>query len=154
MRAALGDVADLSGGMLAVVCTGQNAVTHDEKIAVFDSVDERFADEWIDNIDKVLGGKNPEYFVVQHMEPDHSGSIVKFMEKYAGKRIIIHLTSVNFANDEIAKLAAIHTQYPDYKFTVALPALNLQLVAKLKEKDIPFLEFIVVAIKSIGKSSG
>ena len=64
--------------------------------------------------------------------------LVKFMEKYAGKRIIIHLASVNFANDEIAKLAAIHTQYPDYKFTVALPALNLQLIAKLKEKDIPF----------------
>ena len=60
----------------------------DEKIAVFDSVDERFADEWIDNIDKVLDGKSPEYFVVQHMEPDHSGSIVKFMEKYPNTKIV------------------------------------------------------------------
>ena len=60
----------------------------DEKIAVFDSVDEHFADEWIDNVDKVLDGKSPEYFVVQHMEPDHSGSIVKFMEKYPNTKIV------------------------------------------------------------------
>ncbi len=54
----------------------------DEKCAVMDSVDARFADEWLGNIDEALEGKAPDYLIVQHMEPDHSGSILRFMEKY------------------------------------------------------------------------
>ncbi len=57
-------------------------VITDEKIAVMDSVDAHFADEWLGNIDTVLSEKSPDYLIVQHMEPDHSGSIVAFMEKY------------------------------------------------------------------------
>ncbi len=53
----------------------------DEKTAIMDSVDARFADEWLANIEKIVG-KAPDYLVVQHMEPDHSSSIALFMEKY------------------------------------------------------------------------
>lgn len=54
----------------------------DEHIAVMDTVDRNFTDEWLGSIDKALAGKDPDYLVVQHMEPDHSANIVNFMEKY------------------------------------------------------------------------
>ena len=60
----------------------------DKKIAVFDSVDERFADAWLKNLKKVLGDKTPDYFIVQHMEPDHSGSIARFAEEYPETKIV------------------------------------------------------------------
>ena len=52
---------------------------NDDKVAVMDSVDGRFADEWIGNIKSVMGDKTPDYLIIQHMEPDHSGSIRGFM---------------------------------------------------------------------------
>lgn len=63
----------------------------DEKIAVMDSVDINFAEEWLSNIEKVLEGKVPNYLIVQHMEPDHSGSIMVFMEKYPDTIIVSSL---------------------------------------------------------------
>ena len=54
----------------------------DEKIAIMDTVDKNFTHEWLDNIQSVLGGRKPDYLVVQHMEPDHSASIQAFAEKY------------------------------------------------------------------------
>ncbi len=54
----------------------------DEKIAVLDTVDARFAHEWLDNIDGVLGGRKPDYLIVQHMEPDHSANIMQFVKAY------------------------------------------------------------------------
>lgn len=60
----------------------------DEKIAVMDSVDVRFADEWLDNISRELGTKSPDYLIVQHMEPDHSTSIVNFISKYPSAKIV------------------------------------------------------------------
>lgn len=60
----------------------------DEKIAVMDSVDGNFADEWLGNLSAVLGGKAPDYLVVQHMEPDHSGSITQFMSAYPNAVIV------------------------------------------------------------------
>ena len=59
-----------------------------EKIAVMDSVDERFAEEWINNICEVLGERKPDYLVVQHMEPDHSGSIMYFVKKFPDAKIV------------------------------------------------------------------
>ena len=55
---------------------------NDEKVAVMDSVDCHFTDEWLGNIKAVLGDRTPDYLVVQHMEPDHSGSIRGFMEAF------------------------------------------------------------------------
>ena len=53
----------------------------DEKIAVMDTVDAGFTHEWLDNIQNVLGGKSPDYLIVQHMEPDHSANIANFMKE-------------------------------------------------------------------------
>lgn len=54
----------------------------DEKIAVMDTVDARFGDEWLANVEKALDGKKPSYLIVQHVEPDHSANIPKFLQKY------------------------------------------------------------------------
>ncbi len=54
----------------------------DEKIAVMDTVDASFTHQWLDNIENVLGGRKPDYLVVQHMEPDHSANILSFMKAY------------------------------------------------------------------------
>ncbi len=54
----------------------------DEKIAVMDTVEEEFGDIWIENIEAKIDGRKPDYLVVQHMEPDHSSNIQKFVEKY------------------------------------------------------------------------
>ncbi|MGN0672562.1 MAG: FprA family A-type flavoprotein, partial [Anaerovoracaceae bacterium] len=63
-------------------------VISDEKIAVMDSVDAGFTAEWLDNVEKVCEGRTPDYLIVQHMEPDHSGSIAPFMEKYPEAYIV------------------------------------------------------------------
>ena len=57
-------------------------VVMDEKIAVFDTVDAKFTHEWLDNLDAVLGGRKPDYLIVQHMEPDHSANIRNFLKNY------------------------------------------------------------------------
>ncbi len=60
----------------------------DEKICVMDAVDARFGDEWIANLEKELGGRKPDYLVVQHMEPDHSANITKFMDTYPQAAVV------------------------------------------------------------------
>ena len=60
----------------------------DEKIAVMDTVDAAFTNQWLDQIQKALGGKSPDYLIVQHMEPDHSASIVPFMRAYPEAKIV------------------------------------------------------------------
>ena len=54
----------------------------DEKVAVMDTVDVRFAQQWLQNLQDALAGRQPDYLIIQHMEPDHSSSIMLFMEKY------------------------------------------------------------------------
>ena len=60
----------------------------DGKIAVMDSVDRHFAGEWLAHIGQALGGRTPDYLIVQHMEPDHSGSIEAFMDAYPQATIV------------------------------------------------------------------
>ena len=57
-------------------------VIRDEKIAVMDTVDQNFTHEWLDNIQKALDGRKPDYLIVQHMEPDHSANIENFLKVY------------------------------------------------------------------------
>lgn len=57
-------------------------VIFDEKIAVMDSVDAKFTDEWLGNVKNALGGRKPDFLVVQHMEPDHSANIDNFLKAY------------------------------------------------------------------------
>ena len=54
----------------------------DDKIAVMDTVDANFTHEWLDNIQKVLGDRKPDYLIVQHMEPDHAANIANFMKVF------------------------------------------------------------------------
>lgn len=63
-------------------------VITDEKTAVMDTVDARFTAEWLGNIESVLGGRKPDYLVVQHMEPDHSANIVNFLTAYPETTVI------------------------------------------------------------------
>jgi flavorubredoxin/flavin reductase (DIM6/NTAB) family NADH-FMN oxidoreductase RutF len=60
----------------------------DEKIAVMDTVDANFTHEWLDNLQNALGGRQPDYLVVQHMEPDHSANIVSFTKAYPNAKIV------------------------------------------------------------------
>ena len=54
----------------------------DKKVAVFDTVDAHFTHEWLDNLQNALGGRTPDYLIVQHMEPDHSANILQFAKLY------------------------------------------------------------------------
>lgn len=60
----------------------------DEKIAVFDTVDKKFGDEWLENLKNELNGRTPDYLVVLHMEPDHSANIAKFAGVYKDAKIV------------------------------------------------------------------
>ena len=60
----------------------------DEKIAVMDTVDIHFTHEWLDNLSHALGGRTPDYLIVQHMEPDHSANIMQFLSVYPTARIV------------------------------------------------------------------
>ena len=63
-------------------------IINDQKIAVMDSVDKNFGEVWLKNIESVLGDKTPDFLVIQHMEPDHSGSILNFAKKYPMAKIV------------------------------------------------------------------
>ena len=60
----------------------------DQKIAVFDTVDAHFTHEWLDNLQAALGGRTPDYLIVQHMEPDHSANIRQFAALYPNATIV------------------------------------------------------------------
>ena len=60
----------------------------DEKTAIMDTVDKNFTHQWLDNIQKTLGSRKPDYLVVQHMEPDHAANIANFMKVYPEATIV------------------------------------------------------------------
>ena len=66
-------------------------VIMDEKIAVMDTVDARFGEEWLNNLNNVLNGKEPDYLIVQHMEPDHSANVLNFANTYKEAKIVASL---------------------------------------------------------------
>ena len=78
-----------------------------EKVAVMDSVDKNFGEEWLENIEKVLGDKALDYLVVLHMEPDHSANIKAFLEKYPDAVVVSSAKAFammeNYFGKEIAK---------------------------------------------------
>ncbi len=59
----------------------------DEKTAVMDTVDAAFGKQWLENVEKALQGRRPDYLIIQHMEPDHSANIPAFLEKYPEARV-------------------------------------------------------------------
>lgn len=67
----------------------------DEKVAVMDSVDKRGTTEWFANLEEVLAGRKPDYLVVNHLEPDHSGNIQSFLEKYPDAQIVSNAKAIS-----------------------------------------------------------
>ena len=63
-------------------------VVLDEKVTVFDTVDAHFTHQWLDNLESVFEGRKPDYLIIQHMEPDHAGSIAAFMQAYKDTTIV------------------------------------------------------------------
>lgn len=63
-------------------------VIKDEKIAVMDTVDRNFGDEWLENLKAALEGRTPDYLIVQHMEPDHSANIALFLKEYPDAAVV------------------------------------------------------------------
>lgn len=79
-------------------------VIMDEKIAVTDTADKNFSEEWFANLEKVLDGKKPDYLIVHHMEPDHSANIDAFLKKYPESQVVATIKAFNmmanfFGND-------------------------------------------------------
>lgn len=60
----------------------------DEKVAIMDTVDQNFTHEWLDNVQRTLGGRHPDYLVVQHMEPDHSANVANFLKVYPQAKVV------------------------------------------------------------------
>ena len=60
----------------------------DDKITVMDTIDKRKTDEWLENLEKVLDGKKPDYLVVQHLEPDHAASLKILADKYPEMKLV------------------------------------------------------------------
>ena len=84
----------------------------DEKVAVTDTVDAHFTEEWLGNLEAALGGRKPDYLVVHHMEPDHSASIAAFMERFP------EATVVSSAPAFKMMVAYFGTDYPERKLVV------------------------------------
>lgn len=63
-------------------------VITDEKVAVMDTVDRKFGYEWLENLKSALDGRNPDYLIVQHMEPDHSANIALFLKEYPDAAVV------------------------------------------------------------------
>ena len=63
-------------------------VIMDESIAVMDTVDVHFGQQWLANVEKALQGRQPDYLVIQHMEPDHSANIPLFLERYPNAKVV------------------------------------------------------------------
>lgn len=105
-------------------------VINDEKIAVMDTVDAAFGDEWLKNIADVLNGATPDYLIVQHMEPDHSANIQKFLEVYPNTKVVGNAKTFtmigNFFRD--LKLADENKQEVKNKDTLTLGKHELTFV--------------------------
>ena len=84
----------------------------DEHVAVTDSVDARFVDEWLANVERVLDGRTPSYLIVHHMEPDHSAGIAAFMERYPEAQIVASMGAFRMMGNYFG------TDYPERKVVV------------------------------------
>ena len=87
-------------------------VIMDEKIAVMDTVDGNFTDEWLKNIADVIGDKKPSYLIVQHMEPDHSANVANFLNLYTDAKVVA--TAKAF----VMMKQFFGTDYPDRQIVV------------------------------------
>ena len=88
-------------------------VIMDEKIAVMDTVDAAFGEQWLTNIKEVLGDRQPDYLIIQHMEPDHSANIMTFMESYPHATVVASLPAFKMMHNFFG------TDFADQRITTA-----------------------------------
>jgi flavorubredoxin len=82
----------------------------DEKIAIMDTVDRRFGDEWLANLAAVLGDRKPDYLIVQHMEPDHSANIMNLLKVYPDTIVVGNAKTFTFMEQFYGKDPAMKKQ--------------------------------------------
>lgn len=87
-------------------------VIMDEKIAVMDTVDKNFTQEWLENLEQVLDGRKPDYLIVQHMEPDHSANIDTFLNAYPEAVVVSSSKAFNMMKNFFG------TEYEDRRIVV------------------------------------
>ena len=87
-------------------------VIMDEQIAVMDTVDGNFTDEWLKNISDVIGDRKPSYLIVQHMEPDHSANIANFLDLYKDAKVVATAKAV------VMMKQFFGTDYPERQIVV------------------------------------
>ncbi len=100
----------------------------DEKVAVMDSVDAHFADQWLTNIASILGRRSPDYLIIQHMEPDHSGSLQAFAQAYPGTTIVASAKAIAMMQQFFDADFAGRSQAVKEGDTLALGAHTLHFV--------------------------
>ena len=101
----------------------------DEKIAVMDSVDKNFGDEWLGNLKDALGGAKPDYLIVQHMEPDHSANITAFADAYPDAVIVSSAKSFDMMKNFFGTDFADRRMIVKEGDTLSLGKHNLSFVA-------------------------
>ena len=83
----------------------------DDKIAVMDTVDAEFKDEWLNNLKAALNGRNPDFLIVSHMEPDHSANIMKFLKEFPESKVVTNSKALamikNFFGADLTEKAII-----------------------------------------------
>ena len=104
-------------------------VITDDKIAIFDTVDAHFSEEWLANIKNVLGDAKPDYLIIQHMEPDHSSSIGIFMENYPDTTIVASAKAFTIMKQFFGCDYAAHQLVVKEKDTLELGKHTLTFVA-------------------------
>ena len=101
----------------------------DGKIAVMDTVDQRFGDAWLANIEATLAGRAPDYLVVQHMEPDHSANIDRFLAKYPAATVVASVQAFKFMEQFFGPAVAPTRQVVKEGDVLDLGAHKLHFVA-------------------------
>jgi flavorubredoxin len=101
----------------------------DGKIAVMDTVDQRFGDAWLANIEATLAGRAPDYLVVQHMEPDHSANIDRFLAKYPSATVVASVQAFKFMEQFFGPAVAPTRQVVKEGDVLDLGAHKLHFVA-------------------------
>lgn len=104
-------------------------VIMDDSIAVMDTIDQTKTQEWLDNIEKVLDGAMPDYLVVQHMEPDHAGSIEAFVNKYPSATVVSSPKAFVMMGQFFPEMKMEHTKEIKEGDTLSLGSHTLNFVA-------------------------
>ena len=100
----------------------------DDKVAVMDTVDCHFGKKWLANLKRALGGRVPDYLVVQHMEPDHSGSITDFLAAYPGATVVANAKTFIMMENYLGKSVAPNRLVAEEGQTLSLGKHNLTFV--------------------------